>query len=176
MELAPNRASSGGCELTGSYVARCSGSHHLAVVYRGEHIKGSPWQVPHVAHPWPHKIFFSNFSLIFFPSMKGSPHHVNSSGAAAECWVSRSLVVLAAEAYAENAPQRDVLRALRRWRWHAPPHARASRKSAASRSTSSRGGRSVCWSVHGTLSAAPQRGTMLCPSRWITPQRDCASS
>lgn len=53
VELAPNRASSGGCELTGSYVARCSGMHHLAVVYRGKHIKGSPWQVPHAAHPWP---------------------------------------------------------------------------------------------------------------------------
>ncbi len=43
----PNRASSGGCELTGSYVPRSSGMHHLAVVYRGEHIKGSPWQVQH---------------------------------------------------------------------------------------------------------------------------------
>ena len=43
----PNRASSGGCELTGSYVPRSSGMHPLAVVYRGEHIKGSPWQVQH---------------------------------------------------------------------------------------------------------------------------------
>ena len=41
----PNRASSSGCELTGSYVPRISGMHHLAVVYRGKHIKGSPWQV-----------------------------------------------------------------------------------------------------------------------------------
>ena len=56
VELVPNRASSGGCELTGSYVPRSSGMHHLAVVYRGEHIKGSPWQVHHAATSLPCKI------------------------------------------------------------------------------------------------------------------------
>ena len=45
VDLVPNRASSSGCELTGSYVPRSSGTLYLAVVYRGEHIKGSPWQV-----------------------------------------------------------------------------------------------------------------------------------
>ena len=45
VDLVPNRASSSGCELTGSYVPRSSGTLYLAVVYRSEHIKGSPWQV-----------------------------------------------------------------------------------------------------------------------------------
>jgi hypothetical protein len=49
LELVPNRASSGGCELTGAYVPRCAGPAALAVTFRGQHIKGSPWQV--LAYP-----------------------------------------------------------------------------------------------------------------------------
>jgi hypothetical protein len=45
LDLVPNRASSGGCELSGSYLPRGTGLAALAVTYQGRHIKGSPWQV-----------------------------------------------------------------------------------------------------------------------------------
>ncbi len=44
LELMPNRASSGGCELSGCFTPMCAGEAALAVTYRGQHIKGSPWQ------------------------------------------------------------------------------------------------------------------------------------
>lgn len=48
LDLVPNRASSGGCELTGSFVPRGAGLAALSVTFQGHHIKGSPWQ----ARPW----------------------------------------------------------------------------------------------------------------------------
>ncbi|CAL8470627.1 g10169 [Coccomyxa elongata] len=45
LELVPNWASSGGCELWGSFVPWGAGLAALAVTYQGHHIKGSPWQV-----------------------------------------------------------------------------------------------------------------------------------
>lgn len=45
LDLVPNRASSGGCELSGSFVPRGAGLAALAVTYQEHHIKGSPWQV-----------------------------------------------------------------------------------------------------------------------------------